>query len=93
MPLWLHVPSPFVPCALARKGDPGGLASRAGGLGGPSAPPGQQEGLGGCKPPNDRTDSDLLSGSGVPQLNLTTDLLPWNLLSVESTFGDGVVDD
>ena len=51
----LHVPSPFVPCALARKGGPGGLAPRAGGLGGPSAPPGKQGGLGGGTPPNDRT--------------------------------------
>ena len=87
----LHVPSPFVQCALARKGGPGGLAPQAGGLRGPSASPGKQGGLRGGTPPNDRTDSDLLSGSGVPELILRTDLLPGNLLSVESTFGDGVV--
>ena len=87
----LHVPSPYDHCALARKGGPGGLTPWAGGLAGPSAPPGQQGGLGGGTPPNDRSDSDLLSGSGVPQLNSGTDLLPGNLLSVESTFGDGVV--
>ena len=33
MPLRLHVPPPFVSCALARKGGLGGLAPRAGGLG------------------------------------------------------------
>ena len=32
-PLGHHVPSPFVPCALARKVGPGGLAPWAGGLG------------------------------------------------------------
>ena len=54
-----------------------------------ACPPGG--GLGGPRPPNDGTDSDLLSESGVLQLNLRTDLLLGNLLSVESTFGDGVV--
>ena len=50
--IWLHVPSPLRPCALARKGGPGGLAPQAEGLGGPSAPPGKQGGLGGGTPPN-----------------------------------------
>ena len=43
---------PFGPCALARKGGPEGLAPRAEGLGEPSAPPGEQGGLGGGTPPN-----------------------------------------
>ena len=56
----LHVPSPFVQCALARKEGPGGLASRAGSAGafGPAKEAGEF-GEGGT-PPNDRTDSDLL---------------------------------
>ena len=61
----LHVPSPFVQCALARKGGPGGLAPRAGGLGGPSAPPGQQGGLGGGTPPNVGSDNEFYAVSPV----------------------------
>ena len=47
---------------------------------------------GAARPPNDPVVPDLLSGRQGPKPNLGTDLLPWNLLSVESTLGDGVVD-
>ena len=56
-----HGPSRLRQCALARKGGPGGLAPWAGGLGGPSAPPGKQEGLGGGTPPNDERDLNFCS--------------------------------
>ena len=62
---------PFEPCALARKGGPGGLAPRAGGLGGPSAPPGQQGGLGGGTPPNVGSGNfNFFSPEGMPDLVL-----------------------
>ena len=49
VPLGLHVPSPFVPCALARKGDLGSPAPGAGA--GELSAPGAQGDLGGRRTP------------------------------------------
>ena len=63
LPVVLYVSSPYGPCALARNGGPGGLASRAGDLGKPSSPPGEQEGFGARSPPNGHEPEDFTLAS------------------------------
>ena len=66
--IWLHVPSPLRPCALARKGGPGGLAPQANGLG--SFAP-QADGLAGLSATPDEgplREAGGFGGRHAPQL-------------------------
>ena len=62
---------PFGPCALARKGGPGSLASLAGDVGGPSAPQGSRGVWGAARPPTPKLKSWR---GGAQNLNLDLDL-------------------